>query len=79
MCVATGESAQLSDNTAYWVTNVGVSGDGMRVVWVQDFGSMMTVDLSDGQIRNLGLGFSPVITEDGGSVAYINDWGTSFA
>jgi hypothetical protein len=76
MDVATGGITQLSDITAYWVTNVGLSGDGTRVVWVQDFASMKTVDLSDGQIRDLGVGFSPVITEDGSSVAYINDWGT---
>ena len=77
--VVTGAETQVSDTTSYVVNAVAVSGDGSRVVWVEDYMSVKMFDSATGERRDLATGYSPAITKDGGTVAYISIMGTELS
>lgn len=74
--VATGIETQISESTSSAVNVVAMSGDGSKVLWVEDYMFIKMFDLASGQQRDLATGFWPAITKDGSTVAYINDLGT---
>ena len=74
--VATGEETQVSDSVSYNLSGIALSGDGLRVVWSEDYLSLKLFDVTTGERRDLGVGNRPAISKDGATVAYINDWGT---
>ena len=79
MDVATGMESQVSEATSSAVNGVAFSGDGSRVVWVEDYMFVKMFDSATGERRDLATGYSPAITKDGGTVAYISIMGTELS